>query len=171
MSHFLCPFGAHGGYTNGLHPKALSLSGANLCVSMLPSPQAALSLSLSLLGSGVRCQITPDGCAGEAPSMRPQCLRLPVSLGPRNVPCSCLHVLLPAFGHCSRSERMEAVQDPCGMLHRVAALQGLVPSTVHVPAWDSSSRSCHLLVRGLSPNGPSICWSPASTPASAPQLG
>ena len=101
----------------------------HLGVSELPlSHNSALSLS----GPGVRCQITPDGCAGQAPSSR-------------NFPD---HTSIC----CSQGERVEAVQDPCAMLHWVVASQGLEPGEAYIPAWDPASESWLPTVQGLSPS-------------------
>lgn len=48
------------------------------------------------------------------------------------LPSSCLYVLLSASLHYSLGEKVEAVQGPCAMLHRVIVSQGLVLHEAHL---------------------------------------
>ena len=78
-----------------------------------------LTAVLTLSGSGVCCQITPDGHTEEAP--------LEKKFSAHASRC------------CSQGKREEAVQDPCAMLHWVVASKKLEPSETCIPALDPVS--------------------------------
>ena len=82
---------------------ALSLWGAHLWVPESPSSRTAFSFPRF----GVHCQIAPASCAGEAPSVGPQCPKLLAPLGARNLTSMCVCVLLSG----------PKLQGPTGVLH------------------------------------------------------
>ena len=135
----------------GLHPQALSP--VHTC-----GFQCRHHLPHFCLSPGIWmcCQITPDSCAGEAPSMEyHQHLSLPPPLGPRSVPSMYLCMMLPPSVRCSQGERMEAVPDPCactGSQHPNSWC-----SLRHVPARDSTSVCWLSILQGLSPECPCLC--------------
>lgn len=126
---FICPFGAQDSYTNVSHPQALSHSGV-LVGFVLPLPHTVLSSSYSLT------------CAARSlPSCRGSsfCGALATEIA-----CILLaekHSLACTSVCCSQGERMEAIKDPCVVLHNVATSQGLAPSEAPIPVQDSASVS------------------------------
>ena len=153
--HFLSV--AQGYYSSG--SLSLQLQAFSLWCTLVSSgsPLPFSSFSLSSSGSGVYCQITPEGLAGKAPSMGPRCLRLPVPLGPRNIPSSHLRFLLPASLRCFQGESARAGANQG--THHSAGLQfqGLASDLVrHKPSaplrvWGKASESA---------GRPGICHSP-----------
>ena len=102
-----------------------------------------VSQQLSLLRGGACSQITPDSHAGEAPSWGPGT----GFLCPRGWCSFPVHALVCG----SQVKRMEAAQDLCTVLHRVAVSQWLAPGEAHIPAWDSTFVSLFPPVRGPNP--------------------
>ena len=102
-----------------------------------------VSQQLSLLRGGACSQITPDSHAGEAPSWGPGT----GFLCPKGWCSFPVHALVCG----SQVKRMEAAQDLCTVLHRVAVSQWLAPGEAHIPAWDSTFVILFPPVRGPNP--------------------
>ena len=117
-----------------------------LSLSLVPEPPSHCSSFLSLSGSGVYCQITPRSSIHEEAPPREELHHEEL--------LSHVSVCHSASTRCCWGERVEAVQDPCSMLHLTIASQGLVPGKACILSSDPASQNWLLITRGLSSEPP-----------------
>ena len=130
----------------GLH---LSSSRLKRCLSLSGARVAITSHSLfSLLVSRVHCQITPDSCKGETPSVEPWCPRLPVPWRRGTFPA---HTSMC----CSQSKSgssPEYLQCVAQCVSRAGTQQGTRPNVGHW-LWELSSNCARHKPQALPTSG------------------